>query len=211
MLSATTPNSVHPVQQSRKTQLGHLAAEREGWSQLYSFYTSALAYKCTLRWSPPNIGAQSKYLFIPSVQCNANWDWWMVWPRLLLVLVLWQFPFEMSYSSTYGSLIATPQKTTATTELQDVSRKEYSWDFGNFKNRNEFVSIPDLSAPLIRWPDSQVHCSTLKWWLTRKQEWLSFLGSCNLLRVPPLSEYIVVAQNRAVVSDLPDGLQSLWW
>lgn len=96
VLSATTPNSVHPVQQSRKTQLGHLAAEREGWSQLYSFYTSALAYKCTLRWSPPNIGAQSKYLFIPSVQCNANWDWWMVWPRLLLLLVLWQFPFEMS-------------------------------------------------------------------------------------------------------------------
>lgn len=82
-----------PVQQSRKTQLGHLAAEREGWSQLYSFYTSALAYKCTLRWSHPNIGAQSKYLFITSVQCNANWNWW---PRLLLLVVLWQFPFEMS-------------------------------------------------------------------------------------------------------------------
>lgn len=64
-----------PVQQSRKTQLGHLAAEREGWSQLYSFYTCALAYKCTLRWSPPNIGVQSKYLFIPSVQCNADWNW----------------------------------------------------------------------------------------------------------------------------------------
>lgn len=63
-----------------------------GRNYLYSFYTSALAYKCTLRWSPPNIGVQSKYLFIPSVQCNANWNWW---PRLLLLVVLWQFPFEM--------------------------------------------------------------------------------------------------------------------